>query len=410
MNRSIITILCWLLCSAGIGQTIVVNTPFPFHLLPTNFQKRFSESKMPAIIEVFSSHCTEGFTILPALEKQRLRYEGRLQFYLIAKKDPFIKKTYEIFKDYYSLGFPIVIDSVFPAKLRSPYLPLFFWIDAGGTVQSITGPAEITADNINRFLDRRGIVQANIIPQNHPVGFLKDLKNDSSMIVHAEFTKWKAGDPISIPMALPRSSYYFQALGIPANQLIQFAYTGKVVRLPDDSLYGKLFPTPILNKASDSLFDLSEKYNYQIGFSNPQEARPLQETIKAALLRALEIEVRTEYRLMPYWSLTALNGDTTLIATKYTENAGYVNHGEIKITNCSLPILINLMQRYYVLEPPIIDETGMKGNVDINIQTVLGDREALKAALFKNGFELAEKRKLMQVVVIYSGKGSVAVK
>ncbi len=179
---------------------------------------------------------------------------------------------------------------------------------------------------------------------------------------------------------------------------------------PDDSLYGKLFPTPILDKASDPVFDLTEKYNYQVGFSNPQEAKPLQETIKAALLRALAIEVRIEYRLMPYWSLTALNGDTSLIATKYTENAGYVNHAEIKITNCTLPILVNLMQRYYVLEPPIIDETEMKGNVDINIQTVLSNRYALKSALLKNGFELTEKRKLMQVVVIYSGKESVAVK
>lgn len=402
MNRIITTILCWQLCSASMGQIITVNTPFPFNSLPAELQHTINKTKGPSIIEVFSIHCTVGFTSLPQLETLRGQYSGRIGFYLVAKKDKYIEETYKQFEKLYSLKIPIAYDSLFFARYKSPYLPLFFWIDGAGIVKDITGPGELTTDNINRFLAGRIITVQKYTPQSNPIGFLKDLNLDSTTMLHAEFKRWNVGDPVSIPHLFYNKAKYLQALGIPADQLIQLAFTGQILRLPGDSLYGKLFPIPIFNAVADSIIDLSVKYNYQVGFSRSQMARTLQEAAQEDVARALSIDVKLEYRTMPYWSLTALNADTTLISTKHSENRGNYNHAEINITNCSRPILINLLQRYYVLEPPIIDETGMLGNVDVNIEGVLSDRNSLQLALKSNGFELSQKRKLMQVVVIYA--------
>jgi hypothetical protein len=113
---------------------------------------------------------------------------------------------------------------------------------------------------------------------------------------------------------------------------------------------------------------------------------------------------------MPVWYLVVLDNDTTRIASRNPPAIKpIVTHAELVANNLSVSTLIQMFQRYYPYGPPILDKTGIKGSININIQAVLSDRDSLRAALRKNGLDLIDGYSLMQVVVLYEKQGNVAV-
>lgn len=127
----------------------------------------------------------------------------------------------------------------------------------------------------------------------------------------------------------------------------------------------------------------------------------LQKYMQQDLKRYFGYEVSVEKREMPYWSLSLLEGAHDKLATKGGPEWGDTDgHTFFEIQNKPMGHFANFLANYMYRKPPVIDETGMDGNIDLKFQTILKDWDMLRAALKNHGLSLDLKQKPMNVVVV----------
>lgn len=391
--------LCLAFCINSTSQVIREHRQFPMHRLPSILKAKWEIGK-PALIEVFSSSCSIGFSILPTLKEIKDSFGESLQVFLIGASDGSFVNTYERFASWYKLNFSIAFDTGFYRLFNTGFLPTFLWVDANGIVQALTGNIEVTSDNVKNLVSGRTIYRQQILPAYTLTGFLTNSRN-SNLIIRSELTEWAEPEPTSLPLSVSSKKNYFQALGATLKQLYFYAFVGKVYWSSNDSLYGNFSKTILIDSIKSRInVDWNKRFSYRLAFSENPSYSSFLRAMQLDLERSLSFSADIELRIMPYWKLIVKNGDTTQLSTRYTESIGSATHDSIDLKNHSMNTLIQILHRYYPHDDPIIDETGIKGNVDLKIVGVLEDRYSLMEALKKTGLELVPGKKLMKVIVL----------
>lgn len=411
MKRFIVTIfLCLYAKMLLYAQPIEAETILSLKELPPAIRKEWKKG-VPAIIEVFSSFCSTSFTSLPLLKKMKAQFGNEIQFFLIGKKDKTIEDTYQQFATWYDLDFGVVMDSIFPNKINTGYLPTFIWVNNSGKIVALTGNLEVSNSNIELFLKGNPIERKTFQPDNVLTGFLKNYQHDTNFLFRSELTNWTKTDPVATPFAVDFDKNYFQALGVTLKQLYFFAFCGKRYWSSTDSLYEHFSRLIIFESTQGNpAIDMDKAYNYRIVFKERPAPEDYLKYIQDDLNRALPYTAKMERRLMPYWRLIIPDGDTSRIASRHTETKGTVTQAAVDLTNHPLWPLIESLQVLYVQDQPIIDETGVKGYVDIKFRAVLSDRDALRNGLRQAGLDLVQGSKWMDVIVITPKETKVAIK
>lgn len=411
MKRFIVTIfLCLYAKMLLYAQPIEAETILSLKELPPAIGKEWKKG-VPAIIEVFSSFCSTSFTSLPLLKKMKAQFGNEIQFFLIGKKDKTIEDTYQQFAAWYDLDFGVAMDSIFPNKINTGYLPTFIWVNSSGKIVALTGNLEVSNSNIELFLKGNPIERKTFQPDNVLTGFLKNYQHDTSFLFRSELTNWTKTDAVATPFAVDFDKNYFQALGVTLKQLYFFAFCGKRYWSSTDSLYEHFSRLIIFDSIQGNpAIDMDKAYNYRIVFKDRPAAEDYLKYIQDDLNRALPYTAKMERRLMPYWRLIITDGDTSRIASRHTETKGTVTQAAVDLINHPLWPLIETLQVLYVQDQPIIDETGIKGYVDIKFRAVLSDRDALRNGLRQAGLDLVQGSKWMDVIVITPKETKVAVK
>lgn len=412
MKRVIVmALLCVYVNAKGISQPITENKAFPIQLLPKSLKEKWVPGK-PALIEVFSSFCSSSFTVLPELKKIDELFHSRLQLFLIGKQDSNIAETYRQYAELYNLSFPVAIDSSFFRNITTGYLPTFIWVNKRGMVKALTGDNQVTHSNIELLLNDQPIYVEKYLPARQLTGFLEDVQRDSNLMIRSELTRWNKSDPILAPISINKQASHFQALGITHRQMYYYAFAGKRYWSVDDSLYGTLSKAIVFDAGDDAGIgvDSGARYNYRLAVNKTIGVNDFMGALREDLDRSMPYTAALEYRLMPYWRLTAIGGDTTRLATKSIEAVGQVSHSSINVKNHPLKVIIQLLDHYFPYGEPILDETGIKGNIDLSMAAVLSDREDLRKGLEKAGIVMEKGEKLMKVIVLKPKMGSVATK
>ena len=337
------------------------------------------------------------------------KYAEKMQFVLVGLEDKNIRRTYKRFEDQYKLSFPVLFDSTLDRQLGTSSFPTYLWIDNNGVLQAITNAPDMTEENLSLFLQNKPIFKftEHTTPFDYRKPYLVNGNGgrDSTFLFRSLFTKWEKGQPIWFPPRITHGTILLQVLGAKLDQLYRYAFAGTNSWEITDSMYGNFFPM-LLFHHNDSIVQSSatgERYCYSLMLPEYKKSgKSIQVLMQEDLERYLPYHAQIETRLMPYWSLQLLTNDTTVLSTRYKKpGPGVVTHSGFDVTCFPIDNLIPFLIKYYPLGIPIINETGMKGNIDLKIEGVLSEYNTLKKTLQQASLDLVEKKKPMKVVVLY---------
>jgi hypothetical protein len=288
-------------------------------------------------------------------------------------------------------------------------------VDPKGIVRGIT--THVNSGNIRDFLagkpvhllkaykmdERKSTVDINI-----PLLTYENGGSDTSFLYRSLLTKWN--ESMGYRNVWYPSDGKCELIGFPLYRLVGNAYTGKFFPIePTDSLYGKLFPKPELEIKDSSLFeydDLDGKYCYSL----VTPGRKFNEqffirNLRGDMMNYFDFSVTIEVRKLPYWKLIVREEAKAKLQTKSNEAVSEdLDHAGLIIKNCPVQRLIGAIWYYNQQSPPIVDETGIEGNIDITINALLTDFSDIQRALKEQGLDLVAGEKEMKVVVVRDSK------
>lgn len=405
---------------------------FKFNKVQYGTSQQFSTRELngkPTVLYFFSINCASSFRHFQEIYEVYAANRNDLNILLVGidLRDK-IQEHYEVYRRKYNLKLPIAFDSVFYKRYSIRAVPNVVWIDKSGIVKAITNVLDkeyvrkFIAGEIFDFIDysAEGKSKWRKFDVNSPFLIGGNGGVDTAFSQRSLFTEWKIGMPNEMPWAEPNKDplegiKYLQVIGRELGDLYRIAYFGKTYRWHyGDSANGNYHYSPILEIKDKSKFES----DYSLGknlfcYSQilPQERRnprEMREVLKRDLKNFLGYDVTIEYREMPYLSLTLSRDARSALITKggdrkkSTSSLTHINSINRPISDVLTFLSYNL--GLVETDRPIVDETGMEGNIDIQFNAIMTDLDDVKRALREKGLLLVEKKKRMKCIVIRESK------
>lgn len=373
------------------------------------------------------SSCVQGFPHMNAIQKE---FANRVQIMLVGRQDEQaqIQPMYDRFRERENLILPCAFDSSIANRWCIYTCPHYIILDEAGIVQGITNT--INRDEIAAFLrgehphldiTYHSECSDFIDPRDHKFSY--DYKkpflihgngaDDSDFLFRSVLSRFdhqtqEQSWPSHLDLHAVNSSYpagVFQAIGIPLVYLYNFAYFPRDRwNSVDTEMYGNYFSQPIIETADSEIFH----YDFEVPTKNvfcyslimPGEKatkQRMQQMMQRDLQNYFGFAVSIETRKFPCWKLVATDDARAKLRTAggISELIELIPRAEYKLQNLPVKRLFRIIGR---LGDPILDETGIDGNIDITIDCV--DSEDMLRSLKENGLSLVPATKEMKVLVI----------
>ncbi|GGB23746.1 redoxin domain-containing protein [Puia dinghuensis] len=388
------------------------------------------------IIEFWDKHCSACIGHFPDANATQKEFRDSLQILMIAPDDAENENLplYRNYHDRLHLEMPAVFDSALFSICNVDLLPHVVIIDPTGVVRAITNG--VNSKKIHQLLAgenpvfngtsyKDGKQGKDKFRYNGAVPFLISGNGgvDTNFLFRSLLTHWVPGNPsraydeITPEDIIDQGPYKqqsrYEGLGLSLRFLYEAAYTGKTYGMDmNDSLYGKVWYTPLL-EVKDSSFFVADYatgknvycYSLVVPSSRATKDRMMQ-IMQNELKSCFGYEVLFERRMMPYWRVIAFEGTGEKLRSKggpcqRTETKPWQ---EIVFKNTSIWDFIKEVNDYSgigsILHEPLLDETNIADNIDITVDWFKNDFNSVKEALNKNGLDLIPGKKEMKVLVI----------
>lgn len=371
------------------------------------------------IIDAFTSGCIICFRSFPKINNWQQIYRDKLQFLLVGKKDATIEKTYERFKAKYDLNLPVNFDPAVMKLLGCRSFPEYIWINPEGIVKAVTGSEEMTEENIRAFLAgnkiKRG-AEPEKIQFNSSRLFLLNGNggSDSNFLFRSVLTGWYKGQPVITPQRLLVKNNSFQVLGITRDQLYKYAFAGASFWSPEDSLYERFYPFPVIESTDSACVPSVDDPLYCYSLFSPDiingNENELRNIIHQDIERSFKMGAEVKRLQIPVWHLVLCDKDTTTIASRGQQFSGTRTYGGIHVKGFPMVEFIRFLQINNPFAGPFINDTGIKGLIDVSFDAVISDIDDLRKGLQTVGLDLIKRNKEMDVIVYKSMVTNVAAK
>lgn len=404
-----------------------------------NNQARISDFKGKLLIIDFwatwCSPCIKSFSKLDSLQKQ---FSKNLQI-LPVTYEP--KNLVQDFLVKYNQNTGIQVSTATEdttLKLLFPYaiLPHYVWIDENRKVIAITENKAVSTENIrhyfetgevryslkqestNRIMASSSIFRPSILLKDKITGSVNVKLIDTAEVkIHSILTKYMDGiysgagfiseGNIGYVLVTNRSIQGLYRVALLGNSLASLNATTMIVEIPDTNIYKVVTSiNPDGSKPSSGLDALqwlkTNGYCYELTVPKDLEERRFEimlHDLNRYYGMLYGIEGVVEERLGNYLALVRISnedklsssgGEKIIVSDKFSfvmRNA-YLSSF---IGNLAIPL-----QNY----PPIINETGIEGKVDLKLHCQLSDLTKLNEELRKYDLQLIEKSKVMQFAII----------
>jgi hypothetical protein len=357
---------------------------------------------------------------MPKLNELYQKLKNKIVFISIGRQDEenLIASVYEKYRKRYNLQFPVAFDSSAHNQLGIKACPVLLLIDPNGIVQAST--YSLTSQDILAIMKGKqaelGKVADDYAYKYDPsIPFLID-GNGGEDTAYLFRSVLAAGSPEIRPhyglriLPTQNSPGRFEAINIPLAELYKCAYFGHPVQIPGDSLYGKISNTPIISPEIREKFfpgngsEFSNRYSYSLQVpAEKNTVEHIQEILQKDLSVYFGFDATIEKRIMPYWSLRASDSAKRKLKTKGEPTSFSAPQGEsagFSVKNFDKSAIAFQIWTFHQKEAPIIDETGIEGNIDFSIEAIFTDITSIQEALRKQGLTLSKKYKEMSVLVI----------
>jgi thiol-disulfide isomerase/thioredoxin len=367
------------------------------------------------ILDFWSTWCGSCIEAMPEMEKLQKEFGNKVQIILVNVFPHDLPNKVQLFfaKRKVRTGLDMKLPySLLQASLAEyfpfKYIPHYVWIDKSGRIIATTSQTEATSQNVKNALeentsgihDKKDLIDFD---NNVPLLVNGNGGKDNNFLYRSLFTKYIEGAGFSENIYRDNKGKVtrFYMLNNPPIMLLRTAYP-VILNCP----YNR-----IINESSDkSIFEApkpSDAYKNSFCYDliiPPSSLDEFQHYMREDMKRYLGIVVSSQLRKMHCLVLTK-RSIRNEIATKGLDSGIDLNPASIKkfIRNAPFAVLIDLLNSLSVAKSlPVIDETGISENIDIEFPSALFDLplDSLKTFLSNKGFLLIEKERAIKVAVI----------
>jgi len=210
--------------------------------------------------------------------------------------------------------------------------------------------------------------------------------------------------PLRLILPSPAGRRIFQGAA-PLSSLYRQAYAGDPEWYFGDSLYNDFYFNPILEIKDKSKFTINHSIGqgvYWYSITVPASRTTLasiREIMRRDLYDYFGYDVKVEKRIRSYYKMTCTEAVRKKLKTKGGHPDWKGDNGGLKMTNMPWnPSFVGNLFRTPGL--CVIDDTGIKGNIDIDFPANLTDFEDEKKALKAIGIDVVKAEKEFKVIVI----------
>lgn len=393
------------------------------------------------ILDFWSTTCASCIAGFPKVSELQAAFKDSVQFMLVgmnavAHSGKNIEQLYERLREKRNLQISSAYDSVLAKKWALGGYPYMIIIDPQGIVRYLTTGSDLTKEKMRDIISGKTVDLYRLDAVK--VGFdMYDLTGSKDMVIcQSVLTKYNGEKfrlHLNMEEALTSIDHYkhFGLTGVGLERLYSFAYYGAPVDIslsPSDPAYGSISSKAALEVKNDSLFktDFSGSvptglYNY--GLILPKDAYERSRIMKIMqddLKKAFGYNVSIETRKVQAIALTAQKGAATKLSAKggsmtfeaLEEGGGSSEgsklttfHGGFRTTNMPVAVFINNLKMYLGdLGMLFLNETGIKGNIDITLAADMTSLRDIKKALQQQGLDIVLVERPMKVLVISDPK------
>jgi hypothetical protein len=178
------------------------------------------------------------------------------------------------------------------------------------------------------------------------------------------------------------------------------AYWGKLLGRTEDSIYGKVWPSPII---VDSSYE-DNRYCYTAAYRG-SVVPDLYSMLRSDLYSYFNYKVSVETREMPCWIVTCTNDGRVRLRSKATVFSGVLDHAGFDYQHIDIGYLISVLAYYDSdTDMPFINETRIDYPIDLKVDALLTRREDFFAALRRAGIVIDRATRPMKVLVLVKDK------
>jgi len=366
------------------------------------------------ILDFWSVHCGGCVEFLPHMDSLQSYFGGALQVITVNtvattdnedKVKSFIQK-YRV-RTGFPLNFPfIILDTLLDRFFPHRVIPHYVLIDSNLIVRAITGPNELTINNIQAIIKGEN---REMHREEDLIGFNPDIplfvkgnlgENESEPFIgRSILTGWREGD---FPWIGQRRNDRNEITGFymfdrSLSELLTNAYSNSGMSFAKNRLVVNLDTTvnidPLPNESSFRYL-----YCYDLTIP-PSSFENLQKYLREDIEKYFHILVTKEIRS----SKCLVIRETENLSKSFSQSAQKIEDFENKTLHkflraYTIPQVISVLNSYSPL--PIIDESKSAHLIDLDLPFDLSDTKALTMTLRKAGFEVREEERDLEMTVI----------
>jgi len=396
-------------------------------------------------LDLWDKDCGACMAVLPQYDSFQQKYSDKIRFVSVGKTDidGQAKMLYEKYKAKYHLSLPCAFDSAFFHQFDINSSPYLIVIDPSGTVKAITAflnESELKDLLAGKYPELQKVyrehepkLQVTYTP-NNPFLTYNNGGEDSAFLTRSILSRYDPQLEARWPLTIKDSAISdvpggtstqqmadefnatqgarFEVFGAPVIALYEYPFWGETyIAAQGDTLYGKVWPEPTLEVKDSSIFEVdnfySAKNRYSYSLTLPEKIDSRMKRMKV-MQHNLEdyfgFKASLQLRRMPYWSLEAAETAKIKLRTKGAPPSpppGKTHSGVYTIVNHPVWYLLWSVFPMHMASGPVIDETGIDGNIDIKLNSGFpATFDSFIKALSENGLMLIKKEKVMQVLVL----------
>lgn len=396
----------------------------------TSASARLSDFKGKLVIlDFWSTGCPSCIAAFPKMEKLQKTFGERIQIILVNTHETEAKIREREALTKRKIVFPDLPSVTGDSLLRYyfPYItvPHHVWIDATGKVLSITHGYNATVEHIQAALDGNALHMAvKVDPRNTDWennglvasfgGLSEKMQVYSAFMRHTPEIRGGIGLRKDSATAKVNRRYF---INYPVLALYQYVfglkYAGQKGPLGESIFRDKnrfvveAKDTAVFQQPADrNLWDAwNEKYLfcYELKVASElADAMPalMEEDINRYFGALFKVNGSVEKRKTKCWVLTTLK-DTSLMVSKGERGATIINDAMYKVINSSFVYFSRVLNgRLQDTGLPVVDETGIKGNVDMQLNCNLTDIPKLKKELARYGIIMKKEERALDILVL----------
>ncbi len=377
------------------------------------------------ILDFWATWCSPCISMIPKMDSLQQVFDGKIQFLSITYQEagivePFMDKLQKRHNVHYSTP-QAVNDQVLRSLFPHTNLPHYVWIDGEGKVKAITGFEDVTAANIRTQLREGGFkfeVKTDVVlayDRTKPLFINGNGGEWPSATYHSLFSRFKDGLPPGFTLQKADSLKDFRLVIRNASRLWFYSLAfgeGKEYYGPKRISFEVKEPSQFIRaQGSDNTSQAQLHWQEQNTFCYElilpsYMAQNAYKWMKQDITRLFpQYEARVEERATKCLVLVPINAGANL-KTSGGKPLSAINGAGSKLQNVSLDWLFLRLDKVYMQNHPypLINESGVTGPVDIEINAPLHNVAAVNKELEKYGLQFIEAFRNIDMLVINDSK------